>query len=134
MSEETVLWQGRPSQVLNLPVFLSCILIVPIPIAFWSWLALRCTNYVLTSERLRVTTGVFSRRSEELELYRVKDLTVEEPFLQRLVGCGRLTLHTSDRTNPTLVLAAMRNVSALRDTVRGQVERLRNAKGVREID
>ena len=134
MSGEAVLWQGRPSQILNLPIFLLCILIVPIPVAFWRWLSLRCTRYVLTSERLRITTGVFSRRSEELELYRVKDLTVEEPFLQRLIGRGRLILQTSDRSNPTIVLSAMRDVSALRDTMRSQVERLRTLKGVREID
>ena len=134
MSEESVLWQGRPSQILNLPIFLSCLLILPIPVAFARWLSLRCTSYVLTSERLRISSGVFSRRSEELELYRVKDLTVEEPFLQRLVGRGRLILQTSDRTHPVIVLSAMRDVSALRDLIRAQVERLRVAKGVREID
>lgn len=134
MPEESVVWQGRPSQLLNLPIFLLCVLIVPIPIAFWRWLTLRCTSYVLTSERLRITTGVFSRRSEELELYRVKDLTVEQPFLQRLFGLGRLILHTSDRTNPTVVLPAISDVGGLRDTVRGRVEPLRATKGVREID
>lgn len=134
MPQESVLWEGRPSQLLNFPIFLLCILIVPIPVAFWRWLTLRCTSYVLTSERLRINTGVFSRRSEELELYRVKDLTVEQPFFQRLFGLGRLILHTSDRTNPTLVLPAMRDVDRLRDTVRGRVEPLRAAKGVREID
>jgi uncharacterized membrane protein YdbT with pleckstrin-like domain len=134
MPEESVLWEGRPSQFLNLPIFLLCILIVPIPVALWRWLTLRCTSYVLTSERLRITTGVFSRRSEELELYRVKDLTVEQPFLQRLFGLGRLILHTSDRTNPVLVLPGMRDVAGLRDIVRGRVEPLRAAKGVREID
>ena len=131
---EKVLWEGRPSQILNLPIFLLCILIVPIPVAFWRWLTLRCTRYVLTSERLRITTGVFSRRSEELELYRVKDLTVEQPFSQRLFGLGRLILHTSDRSNPTLVLPGMRDVDGLRDAVRSRVEPLRAAKGVREID
>ncbi len=134
MATENVLWQGRPSQVLNLPIFLLCVLILPIPVAFWRWLTLRCTSYVLTSERLRITTGVFSRRSEELELYRVKDLTVEQPFLQRLFGLGRLVLHTSDRTNPTLVLPGMRDPEQLRDPVRGRVEPLRAAKGGREID
>ena len=134
MPEESVVWQGRPSQILNLPIFLLCVLIVPIPIAFWRWLTLRCTSYVLTSERLRITTGVFSRRSEELELYRVKDLTVEQPFFQRLFGLGRLILHTSDRTNPTVVLPAISDVQELRDTVRGRVEPLRATKGVREID
>ena len=64
----------------------------------------------------------------------MKDLTVEEPFLQRLVGRGRLILQTSDRSNPVIVLSAMHDVAALRDLIRTQVERLRAAKGVREID
>ena len=39
------------------------------------YLETRFTRFEITSERIRITTGVLSRRMEELELYRVKDTT-----------------------------------------------------------
>ena len=44
------------------------------------WLLIRCRVYEVTTERIRVTTGILTKRTEELELYRVKDITLIETF------------------------------------------------------
>jgi membrane protein YdbS with pleckstrin-like domain len=137
-AEEEVVWQGRPSQIINLPAFLLCtllcILVVPIFVALWKWLVVRCTNYELTSERLRMGSGVLSRVHDELELYRVKDSRYEQPFLLRIFGLGNVVLSTSDRTHPTIELRAVRDGRDVREKLRAQVEKLRARKGVREVD
>src|SRR3954447_7893454 len=76
-SQEQLLWTGRPSQIVNLGSFILCGLLswlaVPIFLALWEWLRIKCVTYELTNQRFRITHGVLSRRTDELELYRVKD-------------------------------------------------------------
>ena len=49
--------------------------------ALMTYLKVSTTKYVLTTERLRVTTGVLSTRTEDLELRRVRDSTDPAPVL-----------------------------------------------------
>lgn len=131
---ETAIWQGSPSQWTNIVPFLLCVLIVPIPWAVYRWLATRCTKFVLTSQRLRMEEGILSRRFDDIELYRVKDITLSQPFIQRMVGLGSIRLLTSDASHPTLTLPAIADPMEVRDVIRQQVEHMRRERGVRELD
>jgi uncharacterized membrane protein YdbT with pleckstrin-like domain len=138
MEDENLVWQGRPSQWTNLGVYVVCALtcwaIVPILYAGWCYLVTRCTRYEVTTERLSVETGVLSKRVEELELYRVKDTAFDQPFLLRLVGLGNVILRSSDRSDPELMLRALREGRQLRENIRGATEKMREQKRVRELD
>ncbi len=138
MGDEQTLWKGSPSQVTNLGLYLLCgltfWLVVPIFIALWKWLELRCSVYELTTERLKQTRGVFAKRTEELELYRVKDLAVEQPLFLRLFSLANVILETSDKSSPRVALEAVPRAQELGDTIRRQVEELRQRKRVREVD
>ncbi|HBS28070.1 MAG TPA: hypothetical protein DEB06_01155 [Phycisphaerales bacterium] len=131
---EAPIWQGRSSQWTNFIPFALCVLILPIPWAAYRWLATRCTKFVLTSQRLRLEDGILSRRFDDIELYRVKDITLDQPFIQRLVGLGTIRLLTSDASHPTLTLPAIASPMEVRDTIRQQVELMRRERGVRELD
>ena len=50
------------------------------------YFAIRSTVYELSSQRLRIEEGIFSRRSEEVELYRIHDWSLEQPFLAKSYG------------------------------------------------
>ena len=131
---EQLMWEGHPSQWTNFPIFLACLLIVPIPFAFWRWLTTRCFEYRITTERIIIKQGVFSKRTDELELYRVKDTALVEPFWLRMVGLGHIDLTTSDRTTPLVRIAAVPDATGLREQLRRNVERMRVLRGVREAD
>ena len=138
MDEERVLWTGHPSHKKDLGFHLICWalcwLIVPLVMSLIRFLETRTHHFEVTSERIRVTSGILSRHMEELELYRVKDLDVIEPFWYRLFGLGNVNLDTSDRSNPLLTIEAIKEPRQLADAIRNQVEALRLARGVREID
>jgi uncharacterized membrane protein YdbT with pleckstrin-like domain len=139
MDEERVLWTGHPSHAKDLGYHILCWLVSPLVFPLFMSLArylqTRFTRFEITSERIRITVGVFSRHMEELELYRVKDTSVLEPFLLRVwFKLGHLVLRTSDPSNPLLVIPAIANVHHLREELRGCVEKIRAAKGVREVD
>lgn len=134
VSPETTIWQGRPSQWTNVLPFLACLLVIPIPWAVYRWLDVKCTTYTLTSQRLRIQRGILSRSLDDLELYRIKDITLNQPLIQRLVNLGTITMITSDATSPTVKLPAIAGALAVMDQVRHEVDRVRRERGVRELD
>ncbi len=134
VAAETSVWQGRPSQWTNFWWFISCVLVLPIPFAVWKWLTVRCTTYSLTTQRFRIASGVLNRSFDDLELYRVKDITVEQPIVERILGLGTIRMVTSDATTPTLVLSAIPDAVNVQDAIRREVERCRRERGVRELD
>jgi uncharacterized membrane protein YdbT with pleckstrin-like domain len=131
---ENIIWVGRPSQLTNFKYFLLCLLIVPIPYAIWKWLEVRCIQYELTTQRLRFSQGVFTRKTDEIELYRIKDTALVEPFWERMFSLGNVVLITSDRSTPELILVAIAHAAEVREKIRAQVEVVRTSKGVREVD
>ncbi len=151
--DQEILWKGSPSQVLNLGVHVLALLLIcglgvggmffpliwlalPLPILWmaWNYLKVRSRVFELTSERLRIYIGVFNQVIDEVELYRVKDTTMEKPFTLRLFGLSNLQLETSDRSHPHVLLEAVRDGQELRELLRKQVEYWRDRKRVREVD
>jgi uncharacterized membrane protein YdbT with pleckstrin-like domain len=134
IGSEREVWRGAPSQWQNLGWWIACVLVLPIPFALWRWLVVRNTRYVLTDQRLKSSRGVFNRVTDDLELYRIKDTRFEQSFWQRLVGIGDIELSTSDATTPLVRIANLKDADSVRDTLRGLVEKRRDAKRVRELD
>jgi uncharacterized membrane protein YdbT with pleckstrin-like domain len=132
---EQVIWTGSSSQVRNLHIYLLCALlcwlVIPIFYALAKWIQLRTRVYELTTQRIRIRQGVFSKRTDELELYRVKDSTVLEPFWQRLFGVGSIVITTNDASTPTLTLEALPNSRDIREKLRAAIEECRDRKRVR---
>ena len=129
---EKIVWYGGPSQLINIKTYILLFWTVILPLIVY--LRTRFTIYELTEERFREKTGILSQTIEELELYRVRDYTVEKPFLMRLFGLGNLTLVTSDKTNPKIYLYAIKNVESVRDLFRKNVEATRKKTGTKEVD
>ena len=132
--QNTTTWQGSPSPLIHLGLYLSCVLLLPLPLALWRYRQVRLTLYTLTAERLVCQQGILYRTQDEVELYRIKDYTIRASLLHRWMGIGNLVLLTSDRTHPELVLKGITDAYQIKELIRKQVEELRTQKGVREID
>lgn len=90
-------------------------------------------KFKIDNEQIEYVRGVFSINSDFVELYRVKDLMIQRPFLIRLLTAQNLSLITSDKTHPVLLMFAIPN-SNIHEVLRELVERNRQRKGVYEID
>jgi uncharacterized membrane protein YdbT with pleckstrin-like domain len=138
ISREEIVWRGASSQWKNFGVYLLCgllcWLIVPIFFALIYYYKTRCKVFELTTQRLKITSGVFSKFTETLELYRVKDIETRQPFFSRLVGIENVQLTTSDVSSPVVLIEAVPSSAGFADKVRNQVEIIRQQKRVREID
>ena len=114
--------------------FVLLLSVVPLGIVATHLLATKTKTYELTNERLKTTQGVFSKVTDTLELYRVKDIETRQPFLYRLMGIENVQLNTSDTSSPVILIDAIPCGVGLGDRVRNQVETIRQQKGVRELD
>jgi uncharacterized membrane protein YdbT with pleckstrin-like domain len=114
--------------------FLPLLLIIPLVVVVSRYLQTKSRVYELTNERLKTTEGVFSKVTDTLELYRVKDIETRQPFFYRTVGVENVRLNTSDASSPSLLLDAIPCTVKLADQIRNQVETMRQQKRVHEID
>ena len=121
-------------QMSNFGPYILILLAVPIFIAGKRYLQTKCKIYELTSERLKMREGVFSKVTDTLEMYRVKDIETRQPFVYRLCGIENIQLNTSDTSSPFVLIEAISHRVGLGDKIRNQVEIIRQQKGVREID
>ena len=135
MDDEQTIWEGSSSQWLNFPVYLLCgllsVLVVPLIYGIARWIQNRCRRYTITNQRIKIATGVFSLKTDEVELYRVTDYRLVEPFWQRMFGLGNIVVSTSDDANPIVNIEGIRHAAALRDELRKHVEACRDRKRVR---
>jgi uncharacterized membrane protein YdbT with pleckstrin-like domain len=97
-------------------------------------LDLYCTTWTIHQDNLIEKTGILNVSTEEVLLYRVKDIRLYEPLLYRLVGLSQLTIITSDYTNPSIVLYGIKNGEELMTIIRQLVANSRKIEGVKEID
>ena len=151
---ESALWTGHSSQWTHFWYYLMCALLaigclvaaaltaglaaigLVVPLVMWGvrWWVNKTTLYELTSQRLRKSSGIFNRVVDELELFRVKDYSMEQPFFLRMVGLGNLKLVTSDATTPTVTIPAIPQVESVRELIRNAVQAERDRKRVRQMD
>ena len=105
---ERLLWEGRPSKLASPRLSLT-------------------THYRLTNERLMMVHGFISRRTEEIERYRVNDVGVKQNAAERLLGIGDVRVVTTDATAPMKIMHNVQNPDRVKDLVReaSRVERQR---------
>ena len=137
-AQEKIIWEGSPSQLTNLGLYIVCgllfFLVVPLFYALWRWIETRCHRYAVSDQRIRVTEGVLNKTTDSTELYRVKDVVLFQPFGLRMFGLGNVELRSSDFSTPLLLLQAVPDPVSLREKILLAAEARRDAKGVRELD
>ncbi len=52
------------------------------------------TSYELTNRRLRLRSGVLTRRGRDFPLARISDVSFAQGILDRMLGCGRLVVES----------------------------------------
>ena len=136
-AEET-LWTAHPSVWMQGNRWSLAILLAPLGIGLvygaWLYGSARCTQYQLTTERLIWTRGIFTRRQDQVELYRVRDVSMVQPFYLRVLGLGNILVMSSDISTPNDHLLAVKQPQDVLDLVRAAVEAVRDRRGIRAID
>ena len=89
------------------------------------------TKYEVSEDRLFQTSGVLNLKYEEVLLYRVRDLELSRSFGQRIFGVGSITVTSSDKSNPVLVIHNVKEPIAVKELLHQQVEDMKIRRRVR---
>jgi len=133
---EVAIWEGRPSPAKDMGYHLLCLIFSPlvVPLGFMvrRYLDTRFHQYGITSERLRVTTGILTKDVRELELYRVQETSLHQPFYLRVLGLADVVVTIADPEKSAIVIHAIPRAAELRERLRECVETMRDRKHVNE--
>ncbi len=115
---------------------LLCLVGVGLVIVALRWLRNVATHYELTDQRLIIRTGIINKKTDEIELYRIKDVTVSYSIFNQWADIGVIAIRSSDPTTQggTLVLQDIPRARAIREELRSLVDTARQARRVRELD
>jgi membrane protein YdbS with pleckstrin-like domain len=117
-----------PPWVALVPLALGVLLLLLV------WIKVKSCSYRLTTQRLFVRRGWLAKHVNELELYRVKDVVVEQGSLQRLLGYGTITVLADDDTTPEVDLVRISRPTSVKEMIRTQYRAARQREGVRPTE
>ena len=89
------------------------------------------TRYAMSEDRLFVSVGFLNLKDDEVLLYRVRDIDTKRSLGQRILGVGTVTVVSSDKTMPNLVLKNIKNPIAVKEMIHQQVEEMKLKRRVR---
>ncbi len=89
------------------------------------------TIYSLSEDRLFIKTGLFNLRTEEIILYRIRDISLRRSFGQRIFGVGTVHICSSDHTCPELDVKNVRHSEKVKEMIHEQVEKMKLERRVR---
>lgn len=91
--EERVLWEGRPFMSIN-------------------------THYQITTERVRIVSGVLGKEREDIELVRVQDIDQVQRMSERMLNLGDIHIRSHDASDPEVILNNIANPQEVHELLR----------------
>ena len=94
-------------------------------------LPLSFTRYSMSEDRLFLSVGLLSIKDDEVLLYRVRDIDTSRSLWQRIFGVGTVTIMSSDKSMPNMVLKNVKDPIFVKELIHKQVEEMKIRRRVR---
>ncbi len=101
--------------------------------ACYRFLFIRNSRYLITVEVIRISRGIFFKRTDQIEMFRIKDYIITQPLMLQLFKLMDLTLKSTDPENPVIWLRGIPE-SDIIDTIRDYVQEARKHNKIFEIN
>lgn len=85
-----VTWAGWGRLVLVLLLAAAVVRLIGVPVLRWF-----TTHFVVTDRRVLVREGIIARQGVDLPKSRIEGVVFAQTFVDRLLGCGTLTIETA---------------------------------------
>lgn len=109
-----------------LSVFLLSVLII-------RYILLVNVSWIIDEEMLCRNSGVFSKSSDYLEMYRITDYRERQSFLQQMLGVKTVFLYSTDQSDAVTKIAGVSADVDLVGIIRSTVEKCKKEKYIYEI-
>ena len=109
ITEEKILWHDK-KRILGMP--------------------LSFTHYSFSENILFIQKGFFKITKDELRLYRVLDVRLQQSVWQKMFKVGTILLYTADKFNKIITLQNVKNPNRVRDALSTIAEKERDEKRI----
>lgn len=89
------------------------------------------TRYSLSSDRLYTSVGAVNIKDDEVLLYRVRDISVRRSLWQRIFKLGTVTVNTSDKSTPVVVLKNIKAPLIVKELIHENAEEMKIKRRIR---
>ena len=96
---------------------LGTIFVVGLILFYKAW-KIRMTHYEVSPDRIEYGEGVFDRKVDNLDMFRVVDIKLRRNVLDCVVGVGTVILTTTDKSHPEFEFKKIKNSRELYDTIK----------------
>lgn len=114
---EQTLFVGHPKVIYTFGQYVLAVCTLGLALVVF-WLRSLNLTFTITTQRVRVERGLFSKAQDNVELFRVDHFDILKPLGMRLVGLCRVQLHSSDDEMPMVDLYGIPGLEAMADTLR----------------
>src|SRR5688500_11975152 len=102
---------------------------LPLVIGFvYTWLVRISTEHRIFNDSLEVESGIISRRIENIQLFRVRDIGLKQSILGRMLDFGDISIASTDQSNPHFTLRGIDRPRALYQMLRELVAKSQAAR------
>jgi cytochrome c oxidase subunit IV len=133
--DDTVIWEGRPSQWVNLHHFAlfglifivsgfglvlwdgSGVMVLSAISIIFDYMSVRCEYTVITMNKIKEAKGITDIFRQELfcEIHNIDDIVSPPPGVMALVGLSTVVLKTSESDQPIIEIRGIKDRDALID-------------------
>jgi membrane protein YdbS with pleckstrin-like domain len=108
----TLLLRTNRFYIGKIPTFIKVLLplcISAIGFGMFTYIRLRRKNehYKITNLNIEIEQGILSKKVNNLEMWRVRDIEYTQSLSDRIFGVSRVTLMTQDKTHPQVILEGL---------------------------
>ncbi|MEG1499452.1 MAG: PH domain-containing protein [Clostridia bacterium] len=111
-SEQRTIWKDRKR-------------ICGLPITFTKYSLVEKQNSYM---KLFVSIGLFSTHTEEVNVYRIDDLSVSQTLFDKMFDVGTITVWCKDASDDSIILRKVKSPYKVREILAAEVEKQRNSK------
>jgi uncharacterized membrane protein YdbT with pleckstrin-like domain len=79
---------------------------------------LKSILYRITTDRIEYSRGIFDRKIDNTDMFRVIDLKMRRSFWDCITGVGSVTLETTDKSDPQFAFKKVKNPRRLYDVIK----------------
>lgn len=121
-------------------LFLACrlspyFIVFGITVSGFAWyrvLFLRNCEYFIGKEYIRISRGIFFKRIDQVEMYRVKDYIITQSLVLQIFCLMDVTLKSTDPENPVIWMRGI-PLSDIIEIIRERVQEARHVNNIVEL-
>lgn len=130
---EQTLFSGHPVMMYTVSQYVWTVITLGVALIPY-WFRSKSTKFTITTQRVRVERGLFSKVQDNLEIFRVDHFDLLKPLGQRLLGQCSLLLHSSDSGAQRVLIYGLPGLEKLGDDLREFSLRERSRRRITQIE